>query len=40
MLSQAGRELFRIANLDSMKKYTEDLKKFFAEQKITNDRSA
>ena len=34
MLSQAGRELFRIANLDSMKKYTEDLKKFFAEQKL------
>ena len=34
MLSQAGRELFRIVNADPMEKYTEDLKKFFAEQKL------
>ena len=34
MLSQAGRELFRIVDLDPMEKYTEDLHKFFAGQKL------
>ena len=33
-LSQTGRELFRIVDLDPMEKYTEDLKKFFAGQKL------
>ena len=33
-LSHAGRELFSIVDLNRMEKYTEDLKKFFAEQKL------
>ena len=33
-LSQAGCELSRIVDLDPMEKYTENLKKFFAEQKL------
>ena len=33
-LSQAGRELFRIVDLVPMEKYTEDLQKFFAGQKL------
>ena len=33
-LSRAGHELFRIVDLDPREKYTEDLKKFFAGQKL------
>ncbi len=32
--SQAGRELFQIVDIDPMSEYTEDLKKFFAEQNL------
>ena len=34
-LSFTGRELFRIVDQDPMPKYTEDLKKFFAEQHLS-----
>ena len=34
MLSQAGRELFRIVELDSVPKYTQDLQEFFAKQNL------
>ena len=33
-LSRAGRELFPIVDLDPMESYTEDLKKFFAQQNL------
>ena len=33
-LSRVGRELFRIVDQDPMPEYTEDLEKFFAEQKL------
>ena len=33
-LSQVGRELFRIVDQDPMPEYTEDLKEFFARQKL------
>ena len=33
-LSRVGRELFRIVDQDPMPEYTEDLKKFFARQKL------
>ena len=32
--SIVGRELFRIVDQDPMPEYTEDLKKFFADQKL------
>ena len=32
--SQTGRELFQIVDIDPMPEYTEDLKKFFAEQNL------
>ena len=35
MLSRVGRELFRIVDQDPMPAYTEDLKKFFAEQNLS-----
>ena len=34
MLSRVGRELFRIVDQDPMPEYTEDLKKYFAGQKL------
>ena len=34
-LSRVGRELFRIVDQDPMPEYTEDLKKFFAEQNLS-----
>ena len=34
MLSRVGRELFRIIDQDPMPEYTEDLKKYFAGQKL------
>ena len=34
MLSRVGRELFSIVDQDPMDQYTEDLKKFFAKQKL------
>lgn len=33
-LSRVGRELFRIVDQDPMPEYTEDLKQYFAEQKL------
>ena len=35
MLSRVGRELFHIVDQDPMPEYTEDLKKFFAEQNLS-----
>ena len=34
VLSHVGRELFHIVDQDPMPEYTEDLKKFFAAQKL------